>query len=95
MSGSKKSPKSRGKRKKPLNRGASSSGEEKTLFSSVPEHGHCVNCGISIPPGKETCTDKCQQEWDRMLKRKKLMMYAPIIGSVLLILFLILIQSGG
>ena len=60
----------------------------------VQPHNHCYHCGVSTPPGKEICSDKCQVEWDRMIKRKKMITYLPLIGGALLILFYILVLSS-
>jgi predicted nucleic acid-binding Zn ribbon protein len=56
----------------------------------VMVHKHCLNCGISISPDSETCSVKCQEEWDRMLKRKKFWNYLPFLGAAfLLVLYII------
>jgi predicted nucleic acid-binding Zn ribbon protein len=89
---SKKSPKRSGKKKKPVIAPKPPSGEEGDR-GVVVKHKHCFNCGISISPDKDICSDKCQAEWDRMMKRKKWMTYLPFIAIILLILFYILIYS--
>ena len=63
--------------------------------STFAPHKHCYNCGIAISPDKDICSDKCQGEWDRMMKRKKLMTYLPFIGIALIILFYILIMANA
>lgn len=89
----KKSPKRSGKKKKkPVMLSRPPSEEEGDRGTTV-KHKHCFNCGISISPDKDICSDKCQAEWDRMMKRKKWMTYLPFIGIILLILFYILIYS--
>lgn len=91
----KKSPKKSGKKKKPVVISKGSRKEEESPPPSIKEHKHCFNCGISIPPSKDICSDKCQVEWDKMIKRKKWMTYLPFIGIILLILFYILVYSSG
>ena len=93
-SSTKKSPKRSGKKKKPVTISRSPSGE-KGDTGIVIDHKHCYNCGISISPDKDICSDKCQVEWDKMLKRKKFMTYLPFIGIALLILFYILVYANS
>lgn len=95
-----KAPKSRGgKKKRPITKPPSDRVEENTppshtLSSKVPKHKHCNNCGVSIAPEKETCSEECQVRWDKMLSRKKFWTYLPIIGTILIVLFWILVANG-
>jgi predicted nucleic acid-binding Zn ribbon protein len=93
--GGKKSPKRSGKKKKKPVMVSKPPAGDKVDPGIVVEHKHCFNCGISISPDKDICSDRCQAEWDKMLKRKKLMTYLPFIGIALIILFYILIYSRG
>ncbi len=61
-------------------------------IKNITPHKHCLNCGISIPPDQTFCSKKCENEWNRILKRKKTMMYVWVL--FLVILFIILIASG-
>ena len=92
--GKKKSPKSSGKKKKPVIISRPPSGE-KNDPGIVVDHKHCFNCGISISPDKDLCSDKCQVEWDRIMRRKKLMTYVPYIGIVLVLAFYFLVMTQG
>jgi len=58
-------------------------------------HRHCNNCGLSVRPDTEYCSDECQTKFEKMIKRKKQMMYLPYIGIILIILFYILIYTQG
>ncbi|WP_017980984.1 DUF2116 family Zn-ribbon domain-containing protein [Methanocaldococcus villosus] len=51
----------------------------------IEPHRHCLNCGISIPPDKVFCSDKCRIEY---LKKRKAMMRTQymFLGIVVLIL---------
>ncbi len=94
-----KAPKNRGgKKKRPITKPPLDHVEEDmppshTLSSKVPKHKHCNNCGVSISPEKETCSEECQVRWDKMLSRKKFWTYLPIIGTILIVLFWILVAS--
>ncbi|MGA1822848.1 MAG: DUF2116 family Zn-ribbon domain-containing protein [Thermoplasmatota archaeon] len=87
----KKSPKERShkKRKKVI----SDHEEPEEKFKPIPEHKHCNNCGLSIPPDREFCSTTCRTTFEKMVKRKKQIMWLPFIGAILLILFMLLI--GG
>ncbi len=86
-----KGPKKSTKKKRPLDDREHGPVEPEKETVDVQFHKHCVNCGVSIPPERETCSPKCQNEWDRMVKRKKFWNYLPFLGAAfLLVLYLIL-----
>ena len=58
-----------------------------------PRHKHCSSCGVSIGPDEEYCSDQCRTSFERMIKRKKQMMWLPYVGIVLIVLFYILIMA--
>lgn len=91
----KKSPKGTGpKRKRPIGGTVSKVPEPPAVGQIVPKHKHCFNCGVSVSPDRDLCSDKCQADWDRMVKRKKYWTYLPLIGVVVLILLYILLNMG-
>jgi len=89
-----KSPKKSGKKKKPVTIKRTPSEETESKQVTFQPHKHCFNCGVSIPTDRDICSDKCQAEWDRMLKRKKMMTYLPFIAIALMILFYFLIMNS-
>jgi len=38
---------------------------------SLPEHGHCENCGDPVPFGEHFCSDACSDEYMRDVKEAK------------------------
>lgn len=86
----KKSPKKSSKKKRALVNKRSME-DEGDYGPDIPSHKHCVNCGVSIDPDKETCSDRCQVEWDKMIKRKKFWNYLPIIGALFLALIWVML----
>jgi len=58
-------------------------------------HRHCNNCGISVKPDEEYCSAECRTKFEKMIKRKKQLMWLPMIGAILLILFYILVATQG
>ncbi len=91
----KKAPKNRsGKKKRVLGTNPMVKAEPQAVLVNIPPHKHCVNCGVSVPPGRETCSKECQENWDKMIKRKKYWTYLPLIGILLILLFYILTNLG-
>ena len=89
---SKKGPKTgSSKKKKPVKRGGAK--ENEMAERTIPKHKHCNNCGLSIPPDEEFCSESCRGEFDRMVKRKRKWMWLPFIITIALVLFLLL--TGG
>lgn len=91
-----KGPKKGSKKKRPLTPKIQTEEEkpeeEKTGITS---HKHCLNCGVSISPERETCSPKCQEEWDRMMKKKKFWNYLPFLGAAFLLALYIILSMAG
>ncbi len=62
-------------------------------IKEIPPHKHCLNCGIAIPPDKDFCSKKCEDQWNMMIKKKKRFTYIWLL--FLGILFVILMFSYG
>jgi len=91
----KKSPKGTGTKKKRSIAGiVKEAPVEKLPVQVVPRHKHCFNCGVSVSPDRDLCSDKCQTDWDKMVKRKKYWTYLPLLGVVFLILLYIILNMG-
>ncbi len=63
--------------------------------NEIPPHKHCLNCGIAIPPDKTFCSKKCEDEWNAMLRKKKINMYVWLVFMAILILLLFLGMGGA
>ena len=61
----------------------------------IPPHKHCLNCGIAIPPDKTFCSKKCEDEWNTMLKRKKMTFYVWMVFMAILIVIMFLAMGGA
>ena len=64
---------------------------EPEISQTVGKHKHCVNCGISVRPDQEYCSDSCKNTFEKMVKRKKQWMWLPYIAIILVLLFYFLI----
>jgi predicted nucleic acid-binding Zn ribbon protein len=92
--GSKKGPKKGAKKKRPIIATTSRNPLPEDTTAGMVSHKHCLNCGVSIFPDRETCSEKCQTEWDKMVKRKKFWNYLPLIGALFLaFIWLIMLLS--
>ncbi len=80
----------KGPRKKPIQEKKADGGRNRTI--DLP-HKHCNSCGLSVRPEEEYCSDECQRKFEKMLKRKKQLMYLPYIGIVLILLFYLLVYA--
>ena len=40
-------------------------------MTSLPEHGHCENCGDPVPFGEHFCSDACSDEYAKDVKEAK------------------------
>ena len=54
----------------------------------IVQHRHCVQCGKAIPPGEKFCSEKCKEEYESLLKRKKMTL---IINYLLMGFFIIIL----
>lgn len=88
----KKAPKERSHKKK--KKVLSDHEDPDNSFRPIPEHKHCNNCSVSIPPDREYCSDPCRTQFEKMVKRKKQIMWLPFIGAILLVLFMLLAGGG-
>ncbi len=62
---------------------------------SITPHKHCLNCGIAIPPDKTFCSKKCEEQWNAMLKKKKINLYVWMAFMAILIVLLFVGMGGG
>lgn len=60
---------------------------------TVPQHAHCHMCGKSIPFGETLCSEECKQRYQRLLKRRKIMVY--LMYGIIAALIVIFVLSGG
>jgi predicted nucleic acid-binding Zn ribbon protein len=55
----------------------------------IPKHKHCLICGVSIPFDKEFCSEKCEEQYNKMVRKRKYSLW--IIMLIFPIMFLILL----
>jgi len=57
----------------------------------IPKHKHCMICGVSIPIDKEFCSEKCEEQYNKMVKKRKYSLWIMmlIFPAMLLILLLL------
>ena len=57
---------------------------------NIPSHKHCTICGKSIPVDKEFCSIECEEEYKRIMKKRKRSNYIMMGMMVLLLLIIFL-----
>jgi len=50
----------------------------------IYQHTHCNVCGRAVPLSDKVCSDKCQKEFDQLVKTRKTYMYV-MYGAIVLI----------
>ncbi|HDN50605.1 MAG: DUF2116 family Zn-ribbon domain-containing protein [Thermoplasmata archaeon] len=56
----------------------------------IPQHGHCQMCGKAIKYGETVCSDKCQEEYEKYLKKRKMYIYIMYIALAFLLVMMFL-----
>ena len=62
---------------------------EKSI-QQIVQHKHCINCGRAQPPDKQYCSDKCDEEFQKLQKNKKKVLYITYGMMIFFIIILIL-----
>lgn len=58
--------------------------------AEIVQHGHCHVCGRVVKYGETTCSEKCQQEWERTRRsRKRMMMFFYVMMAVIALAFVL------
>ncbi len=57
-------------------------------------HKHCHICGTSIPTEENLCSEKCKDEYDKLLKKRRNRVYL-IYALMAVFLALVLFQMYG
>ena len=56
----------------------------------IPQHGHCQMCGKAIKYGETVCSDKCQEEYEKYVKKRKMYIYIMYIALAFLLVMMFL-----
>ena len=60
----------------------------------IVDHKHCKTCGKAIPPKQEFCSEECKRVYERFelrerkVRRMMWILYAIMIGSLLIVMIL-------
>jgi predicted nucleic acid-binding Zn ribbon protein len=63
------------------------------MVEDIKQHSHCQICGKAIPVSEIHCSEECKNKYLRMMKRRKLIVYA-MYGLIGIILVIILFSNG-
>lgn len=61
------------------------------MVEKIPQHSHCQICGKAIPVDERFCSDKCEEEYDEYVKKRKRWMY--LMWGALAVLMIVFILS--
>ncbi len=62
--------------------------------SVIPPHTHCQVCGKAIPTTESFCSKECEQRFQTMVKKRKMLIYI-MYGLIIVIMALFLISRSG
>ena len=60
------------------------------MADKVPQHTHCLVCMKAIPVTETLCSEECKQKYQRLVRRRRLMlyfMYAMLVVFALVVIF--------
>ncbi|MBS7657641.1 MAG: DUF2116 family Zn-ribbon domain-containing protein [Candidatus Bathyarchaeia archaeon] len=60
------------------------------IEESIPKHKHCLICGVSVSVDKEFCSDKCEEQYNKMVKRRKYSLWIMLIFPAFFFILLLL-----
>lgn len=60
-------------------------------MTQIPQHSHCKICGKAIPTDETFCSKECEERFQSMAKRRKLLVY---IMYALMFFFIAMIAVG-
>ncbi|MBS7656129.1 DUF2116 family Zn-ribbon domain-containing protein [Candidatus Bathyarchaeota archaeon] len=61
------------------------------IEEAIPKHKHCLICGISVAFDKEFCSEKCEEQYSKMVKKRKYSLWIMMLifpAMFLILLFL-------
>jgi len=63
------------------------------MAESIPQHSHCQMCGKSIPFKEMLCSEECKQKYQKLVKRRKLLVY--LMYGILAALIVVFVLYGN
>lgn len=68
--------------------------KEHTAAQRIPQHKHCMICNKAIPAKTRICSDECQEEYDKLDKKRKNYMYI-MYGLFFVIIIMVVLSMRG
>jgi predicted nucleic acid-binding Zn ribbon protein len=60
----------------------------------IPQHGHCQVCGKAVKFGEPFCSEKCEQDYQGYLKKRKMYVYI-MYAALAFLMVLVVLQITG
>jgi len=57
----------------------------------VPQHSHCQICGKAVPFEKVICSDECEEQYGKIVKKRKFYMYI-MYGAMAILIFMFILM---
>jgi predicted nucleic acid-binding Zn ribbon protein len=64
------------------------------MVERLVQHKHCMGCGRAIPAKDVFCTEDCEDEHKRTLRRKKNQLLLLYISSIVILVLVLLLSWG-
>ncbi len=62
----------------------------------IPQHGHCQMCGKAVKYGEPFCSEKCKEEYENFIKKRKRMMYILyFLIAIIVAMYILTALHGG
>lgn len=62
------------------------------MAEKLLQHKHCVFCQLAIKSDEQFCSSECKEEHREMMKKKRRQLLMLYTGSILVVVFLVLIS---
>lgn len=64
------------------------------MAEKILQHKHCPICGRAILTEEEYCGDKCKNDFESMIRKRKILMYL-MYGAIFLFVMIMVVSAFG
>lgn len=57
----------------------------------IPQHAHCQICGKAVKYGEIVCSEKCKEEYEKFVKKRRMYIYI-MYGALLFLILMVVVQ---
>jgi len=59
--------------------------------TTIPRHSHCLVCGATIPENETFCSNKCRDEYEKIIKKQRYLRFTAFLPVIIVTIFFILL----